>query len=268
MPATRENPIEDPVARRREGDRMRKVVVGCAGWSIPARYRDLFADGDSVLARYASRFPIVEINSSFYRPHQHATYARWAGSVPRGFRFSVKVPRLISHELALRGCGPALDAFLEQASGLGARLGGYLLQLPPSHVLDLRAASVFLRMFRHRTDARLACEPRHASWFSPRASALLARYGVCRVNADPAVGPSSDQADEADAHVESIWPYWRLHGSPRMYYSDYPDTRLRQLATRLAALRGAGMPAWVVFDNTAHGFATANAARLQELLSR
>ena len=106
---------------------MRKVVVGCAGWSIPGRYRDLFADGDSGLAWYASRFPIVEINSSFYRPHQHATYARWAGSVPRGFRFSVKMPRLISHELALRGCGPALDAFLAQASGLGARLGGYLL---------------------------------------------------------------------------------------------------------------------------------------------
>ena len=63
---------------------MRKVVVGCAGWSIPGRYRDLFADGDSGLAWYASRFPIVEINSSFYRPHQHATYARWAGSVPRG----------------------------------------------------------------------------------------------------------------------------------------------------------------------------------------
>ena len=178
------------------------------------------------------------------------------------------MPRLISHELALRGCGPALDAFLAQASGLGARLGGYLLQLPPSHVLDPRAASVFFRMFRHRSDAPLVCEPRHASWFSPRASALLARYGVGRVNADPAVGPSSDQADEAGAHVESIWPYWRLHGSPRMYYSDYPDTRLRQLATRLAALRDAGMPAWVVFDNTAHGFATANAARLQELLSR
>ena len=247
---------------------MRKVVVGCAGWSIPGRYRDLFADGDSVLARYASRFPIVEINSSFYRPHQQATYARWAGSVPRGFRFSVKMPRLISHELALRGCGPALDAFLAQASGLGARLGGYLLQLPPSHVLDPRAASVFFRMFRHRSDAPLVCEPRHASWFSPRASALLARHGVGRVDADPAVVPTGDPADDAGAHVESIWPYWRMHGSPRMYYSDYPDTRLRQLATRLAALRGAGMPAWVVFDNTAHGFATANAARLQELLSR
>ena len=103
MPATRENPIED-AARRREGARMRKVVVGCAGWSIPGRYRDLFADGDSGLAWYASRFPIVEINSSFYRPHQHATYARWAGSVPRGFRFSVKMPRLIS-QVPLRTAG-------------------------------------------------------------------------------------------------------------------------------------------------------------------
>ena len=40
----------------------------------------------------------VEINSSFYRPHAFATYARWAASTPDGFRFAVKVPRTITHE--------------------------------------------------------------------------------------------------------------------------------------------------------------------------
>ena len=69
------------------------VGIGCAGWSIPGRHAALFGAGDSALARYATRFDVVEVNSSFYRPHQHATWRRWAAAVPRGFRFSVKLPQ-------------------------------------------------------------------------------------------------------------------------------------------------------------------------------
>ncbi|GAB3509434.1 DUF72 domain-containing protein [Pseudoxanthomonas daejeonensis] len=240
---------------------MRKVLVGCAGWSIPAPYRDRFADGESVLARYASRFSVVEINSSFYRPHQPSTYARWAASVPRGFRFSVKMPKEISHELALRRCGPALDAFLAQSGALGSKLGGYLLQLPPGQVFEMRTASTFFRMFRRRTDAPLACEARNLSWFSPAASELFALHAVGRVDADPRVGDNDHEMD-----TRSAWPYWRWHGAPRIYYSAYSDEQLQALAASLRALPDARRPAWVIFDNTAHGFATANALRLQALL--
>src|SRR5690606_41916678 len=59
------------------------VRIGCAGWSIPGRHAALFGAGDSALARYATRFDVVEVNSSFYRPHQHATWRRWAAAVPR-----------------------------------------------------------------------------------------------------------------------------------------------------------------------------------------
>ena len=239
-----------------------QVRIGCAGWSIPGRYADLFGAGDSALARYASRFNAVEVNSSFYRPHRRATWERWAASVPRGFRFSVKLPREISHELGLRGAGPALDRFLEQVGGLGDRLGGFLLQLPPTLALDGRSAAAFLAMFRRRTDAPLACEPRHASWFTPQAAALLARHDASRVAADP---PRVDGGERPAASQR--WRYWRWHGSPRIYYSDYDDAALQALAD---ALRQAGTArrAWVIFDNTAHGFAVANAARLQELLAK
>ena len=91
----------------------------------------LVGEGDSMLERYATRLDVVEINSSFYRPHRQATYARWGASVPRTFRFSVKMPREISHELGLRGANAALDRFLDETAGLGTRLGGFLLQLPP-----------------------------------------------------------------------------------------------------------------------------------------
>ncbi|WP_425414731.1 DUF72 domain-containing protein [Pseudoxanthomonas dokdonensis] len=229
---------------------------------MPGRYHALFNDGDSMLARYATRFDVVEINSSFYRPHRHATYARWAASVPAGFAFSAKLPRTISHELGLRGCADVLQRFLDQVDGLGDKLGGLLLQLPPSLALDMRVAAGFFRVLRNRSAADLVCEPRHPSWFSDAAAAFLQRHAVSRVIADPprvtgAVAPLAGTA----------WPYWRWHGYPRVYYSDYSEAALQQLAQAArASASAAGRAPWVIFDNTAHGFAIANAARLQQLL--
>lgn len=214
-----------------------------------------------MLARYATRFRVTEINSSFYRPHRPDTYARWAASVPAHFRFSVKIPRLISHELGLRQCGPALDRFLAESGSLGNKLGGYLLQLPPSQVLDMRVAATFFAMFRRRSTALLVCEPRHPSWFSDAADALFQRHGVSRVATDPNV-----VADASRPDPQSAWPYWRWHGSPRIYYSAYSETALQALAAEVRHAGAASRRAWVIFDNTAHGFAVANAARLQELL--
>ena len=62
------------------------------------------------------------------------------------------------------------------------------------------------------------------------------------------------------------WPglrYYRLHGSPRMYYSAYPPETLDALAQRLAGYDGA---AWCIFDNTAEGAATHNAMMLTDII--
>ncbi len=237
-------------------------MVGCAGWSIPSAHAHLFGPGESTLARYATRFAIVEINSSFYRPHQFKTYQRWARAVPRAFRFSVKLPQTISHAAALRGAGPLLDQLLPQAEGLGEKLAGFLLQLPPSLVLDARVAAAFFRSFRNRSDAALVCEPRHLSWFSAKADDLFQRYQVSQIEADPPRAPAA-----GTPQAEADWPYWRWHGAPRMYYSNYSDQALHALARQVQAYRNSQRAPWVIFDNTAHGFAVANAASLQDLLT-
>lgn len=205
---------------------------------------------------------MVEVNSSFYRPHQFRTYCRWAAAVPARFRFSIKLPREISHERGLRGCGAALDRVLGEVEGLGDKLGGFLLQLPPRLALDVRSASAFFRAFRRRSHVPLACEPRHPSWFSPQADALFARLGVSRAAADPARVPEAARPDAA-AH----WPYWRWHGSPRMYYSEYPAQALRDLKAAVIGAGPAPLRPWVVFDNTAHGFAIPNALAFQRLFA-
>lgn len=241
----------------------RAVRIGCAGWSIPSRHAHLFGEGDSHLARYATRFDVVEINSTFHRPHQPRTFERWAASVPAGFRFSAKLPKSITHEARLQRSGDELDRFFGSVAGLGRKLGGVLVQLPPSLVFDPRGADRFFAMLRRRTTVAVACEPRHASWFAPRVEALWTRYAVTRVAADPAL---LAEAARTGGAADARWRYWRWHGSPRIYYSAYDEAALRALAAGLEAKGRARTPAWCIFDNTAHGHAVADAARLQALL--
>lgn len=80
---------------------MADLVIGTAGWSIPARHAQAVPAEGSQLQRYATALGGVEINSSFYRPHRPETYARWAASTPASFRFAVKCPRAITHEARL-----------------------------------------------------------------------------------------------------------------------------------------------------------------------
>lgn len=242
-------------------DRVPTLRVGCAGWSLPSRDAAGFGEGDSALQRYATRFGLVEINSSFYRPHKPETYARWAQSVPEDFRFSVKMPRAISHECGLKGAAPLLGPFLQAVEQLGERLGALLLQLPPSLPYDGRTASAFFRALRRRTLVPVACEPRHDSWFSDAAEAMMVTHDIARVAADPARCPQAATSGGA-----RHWSYWRWHGRPRMYYSNYAEDALRELAeqARQAAQQG---PAWIILDNTAHGHAVWNALRLQAMLA-
>src|SRR5688572_21344785 len=110
----------------------RDIRVGTAGWGISSRYAALFPGTGTHLRRYSLVLNCAEINSSFYRPHMRKTYERWAASTPRSFRFSVKVPKAITHDQRLRDPDPILDRFADEIAGLGDKLGVALVQLPPS----------------------------------------------------------------------------------------------------------------------------------------
>jgi uncharacterized protein YecE (DUF72 family) len=186
------------------------IHVGTAGWNIPRAHRARFPETGSQLQRYAARLNAAEINTSFYRPHAIATYERWAAAVPAGFRFAVKIPKVITHERGLTRAREPLVRFLEEIAGLGARLGPLLVQLPPSHAFDARRVGRFFELLRGRHDGPVVCEPRHVTWTAPAADTLLRKYRVARVAADPprAVG----------LETPGGWPglvYYRWHGSPR-----------------------------------------------------
>lgn len=236
------------------------IRIATTGWSVPRAVVDAFPAQGGGLERYAARFDAVEINTTFYRSHRPSTYARWAAATPAQFRFAVKLPRTITHHARLLAADPLLAAFRAEALELGDKLGPLLVQLPPSLAFAAPVADQFFGTLRDLWPEAIVCEPRHISWFETGADALLCSHRIGRVAADPACCPA--------AATPGGWrglAYWRLHGSPRRYFSTYEDEALCALASDIAAV---GAPeTWCVFDNTAFGFAAANALNLQAILS-
>lgn len=234
------------------------IIVGTAGWSVPRASARRFPPKGTHLQRYASVLRGAEINSSFYRNHSAQTYAKWGRQTPRGFRFSVKLPREITHERALRDARRPLEDFLACVTALRQRLGPLLVQLPPSLEFDSRVVRRFFGMFRTLFEGTVVCEPRHRTWFDGRADALLAQFHVARAAADPAVVPAAAKPGGWNGIA-----YYRLHGSPRMYWSVYDRRSLARWTVQLRA-HPRGTPVWCIFDNTAAGGATANALQVAQ----
>ncbi|SES26459.1 DUF72 domain-containing protein [Rhizobium sp. NFR03] len=221
-------------------------VIATAAWSIPRIVAGHFASEGSGLARYASVFNGVEVNSTFYKPHRTSTYARWADSVPDDFRFALKLPKAITHEQRLIEIGLLFDGFLTEIEPLGNKIGPLLCQLPPSLGYDPAVVESALFALRQRFEGRIVIEARHKSWQSPDVLSLLECHAIDRVLADPA----------------PVWPaetfpmppvYVRLHGAPKIYYSSYDEPEIERVRRLLAA------DSWCVFDNTASGAAIENA---------
>jgi uncharacterized protein YecE (DUF72 family) len=238
------------------------IRIGTAAWGIATRYLPEIPAGGSHLERYARIFSVVEIDTSFYRHHKKSTYERWAQTVGNDFRFAVKTPKTLTHEGTLiEGKSEVLDRFLSEVSGLGRKLAVLLVQLPPSLAFKAADVRAFFKTLRSGVApaVTLACEPRHASWNCKAANALLERLGVSRVAVDP---PRWGQ--DANPGGDRRLAYFRMHGSPRIYYSTYDPGRIAILKSTLKQAARDSDSVWCIFDNTAHGHAIGNALSLQQ----
>jgi uncharacterized protein YecE (DUF72 family) len=214
------------------------VRIGTAAWSVPREHAAPFPVAGSHLERYSAVLNAVEINSSFYRPHRTTT-----------------------HERRLKDADDLLTRFLSEVSGLGLKLGPLLVQLPPSLRFEVGVADTFLSGLRRRVEGLLVCEPRHASWFTPDVERLLDELRIARVAADPAPVSGADKP----GGWRSV-SYYRLHGSPRIYYSAYTPEYLAAIAERIASDAAAAVETWCIFDNTAAFAATGDALTTRSLV--
>lgn len=233
--------------------------IGTAGWGISGELSQRFSGAGSALARYSRVFDAVEINSSFYRRHRPSTWQNWHDAVPAHFRFSVKLPRTITHERQLVDAEEEIAAFADDVAVLGEKLGPILVQLPPSLAFERAPAALFFTLLRRRLSGQVVIEPRHVSWGQPDVDAVLAESDIGRVFADPQK-PELRREPRARSFT-----YLRLHGAPRVYFSAYSVQELTRYAQ---IMREAQADIWCIFDNTASGAALRNGLELQAILAR
>jgi uncharacterized protein YecE (DUF72 family) len=237
------------------------IRVGTAGWVVPKAYGHAVATEGTHLERYAGVMNGVEINSTFYRPHLARTFVRWVATTPDDFRFAVKLSKAVTHGAKLCRCGAELVAFFDNVRPLGEKLGPVLVQLPPKLAFEEGTAREFFETLRELHAGQVVLEPRHGSWFVPSVERLLREFEVARAMADPPQGSALAAEPGGWAGLR----YYRLHGSPRKYWSAYEDDFLKSLAKKLTTEKRA-KDVWVIFDNTASNHALGNALDLRKLL--
>jgi uncharacterized protein YecE (DUF72 family) len=174
----------------------------------------------------------------------------------------VKVPGTLTHDGELTPQPDVLDQFIEEVLGLGHKLGVLLVQLPPRLAFEESVARAFFGELRKRIDVQVACEPRHPSWSSVGANSVLTEYEVARVAADPPPWSGADEPGGCERFT-----YFRLHGQPRKYYSDYDAERLALLQQRMSVVGERALDVWAIFDNTVLGCALGNALAIADRLA-
>jgi uncharacterized protein YecE (DUF72 family) len=183
------------------------ILVGTSGWSYKEWKGSFYPaklPAEEMLRFYASHFPTVEVNNSFYRIPAERVLATWAEQVPQAFRFVLKASRRVTHNNRLTDEDGSLAYFLRAANPLGDRLGPTLFQLPPTFKKDVDRLGTFLAVLPRRWVA--AIEFRHPSWFVSEVYDLLRERDVAlvAVDEDEAQGTGSPLVPTAS------WGYLRL----------------------------------------------------------
>jgi uncharacterized protein YecE (DUF72 family) len=235
------------------------AFIGTSGWNY-GHWKGLFYPSSLSRSRwleyYATVFSTVEVNATFYRRMSADTFGKWRMNTPGGFVWSVKAHRFITHVKKLRNAGDSLKIFLDSAFSLGEKLGPVLFQLPPGLAFEERVAESFFSLLPE--GYRYALEARHESWTGKTAFACLERRGIAWCISDTAGRYPYREA------ITAGFTYIRLHGSRRLYSSEYTGGEIREWAGKI---RSWGVPAFVYFDNDFMAHAPGNAIELREALS-
>jgi uncharacterized protein YecE (DUF72 family) len=236
------------------------IWIGTSGW----QYRDWKGTfyperlpQRRWLEFYASRFPTVEVNNTFYALPRESSFERWRDETPAGFAVTVKASRYITHIRRLRDAADSVELFWSRARLLGEKLGPVLFQLPPKFRADVGLLEAFLRTLPK--EIRAAFEFRDASWEAPVVYEALDRAGAAWVIPDR---PGWRVPDV----VTGGWSYVRFHqGGHGPLGSDYSRDKLRRWADRVASLPAEDV--WVYFNNDQGGAAVRDAAAFAHLVA-
>lgn len=234
-----------------------KFYIGCSGF-YNKHWKGIFYPGDMPssgwLSFYAGKLNTLELNNTFYRFPGLKAMQNWFNKVPDDFCFSVKAPKIITHLKKLNECELLLDDFYAVCEqGLKHKLGCLLFQFPPGIPYSEEFLEKLLNSLK--PGFRNIVEFRHESWWKEEVYTIFRERGIsfCSIS-HPGLPDTLINTTEI--------LYIRLHGTPHLFYSDYPDEHLNDL---LAGIRKTdpGKAAYIYFNNTAGNAGILNALSLK-----
>jgi uncharacterized protein YecE (DUF72 family) len=234
------------------------ILVGTSGYNYP-EWKGSFYPPDLSAARmlpfYASKFPTVEINYTFYRMPTPKLIAGWRAQVPETFRFTLKAPKRITHDKRLRAAEVAesVQGFIAAASELGPQMAALLFQLPPNFKKDVPLLNEFLSLLPPKTTA--AFEFRNASWLDDEVFAALKRRNIALCIAD-------SEARETPIVSTADYAYLRLRDEG---YGDADIVKWTDTAQQLAAT---AKDVFVYFKHEDEGKGAAFGQQMMKLLGQ
>jgi len=246
---------------------MPELLFGTSGWSYREWVGPFYEDEKRMFSYYARFFNTVEINSTFYRYPSKSTVYGLNRTSPRGFIFSAKLPRLITHKKKMdtkENIKNDLMRFLELLEPLSAsnKLGCILVQLPPGFTYDrdVEKLELFLEMIPEGYE--FAVEFRNSSWLREETWRMLREHNVayCVVD-EPSLPP--------EVHVTANFAYFRWHGRNRRpwYNYRYSEDELKEWVPKLKEASGKVEKTYGYFNNHFHGYAVENCIEFMQMLN-
>ena len=237
---------------------MPHIYIGTSGWNYD-HWKGIFypqkCPKKKWLDFYVETFPTVEVNATFYRHMKPSTFQKWRETSPEGFVWAVKANRFITHIRKLHDTKESLDRFMDSATNLEEKLGVILFQLPPTLVFDEHLFDSFCADLPE--NFRYTLEARHPSWTGEKALSALKKQNIAWCISDTAGRYPYLEA------ITSEFVYIRLHGSRKLYASNYTREELAAWAEKILAWN---KDTYVYFDNDFMGYAPHNAQMLNTML--
>ncbi len=242
-----------------------KAYIGTSGYNYYHWIENFYPEKmntKKMFQYYATKFDTVEVNYTFYHTPKEKTILNWYNVSPKNFRYTLKVPKNITHLKRFKDCTELIEQFNYLASLLKEKCGVLLFQLPPSFKLteeNLKRIEDSFKLLRK--DLIYAIEFRHNSWFdSDEPKKLCKKFNVafCIVSA-PQI--------KFMPVVTSNNVYIRLHGKDKWYNYNYSKKELEEFAGLIKEYLTDNLDVWIYFNNDSNCYAPQNALLLKELVA-
>lgn len=236
------------------------LYIGCSGFYNNDWKGSLYpenAQSKDFLSLYSKTLNAVEINSTFYRKPTSKTLTKWHDETPDDFRFFIKIPKAITHQNRLENSKDEIVLFCNHIqNSLKDKLSGFLYQLPPSFTNTVENTERII----NNLDSRFlnVIEFRHSSWWQKEIFDLLKQYDIVFSGVS---FPGNLPEDLIINHPEIL--YYRLHGKPVLYKSEYSNDFMDALAEKI---KNTTQTSFIFFNNTWGTAAIKNSLYLKHIL--